>query len=790
MTRGNLLRRGLITTYGAAVLLLLLGQWQPLVLVSASPEPWIMALSEAGAGKYRFGTDVVFTGGPLSDVYTRFFNPETFLRVLATNYLMVAVQLAALMTLVIRARSPLFALLLLAPLYFMLARDVQLMMMPLIVALVALGRPADLWSVTLTVLGALAAAVATLAKFSVLPLSIVVFLLVDISRLRHRRLPLATASYGIALYLSFLVFSAAGSDFRLYLAGSLAGSSAYSAAMAVDGPWLEFVLYGALLLAAALALFMVERRRLRAGAPFNCEAATQVLAILFFLWLTFKIGFVRHDLHVLGAFSALGVAVPLLGLARIPGMAVGRTAGALLAATVLLAGFFPHLRLSYDPVVRYALSTSLRDAALAGPREIGRSLALLAGPGAWLAEHLRNHRLYLATLAANSPIQELDGTVDTVPSLQAALIAAKLPYRPRPTIEEYTSYSPPLIQRNRAFFADADGPRFVQFQPATIDERYPAFAEGASWPIFLSHFAPRNMAGEGVLLRRRPSPIDELLTPPIGGRARMGAPLPVAFGADPVFLSIDVRPTLFGRLADLVFKPPLLYLGVTPIGRPEQVFRLIPGIAREGFIASPMIQTAWQYVLLAEGAPAERVAPIGSIRVFSGPGGDLSYRQQFTFTVRRVDRTKLAAARDWSLTPEQAATFERTRVFEDLIARAGGATPLFRIVADGLYAHAPRRFTVETSGNDRLTLGFGMRRGSWGAGSTGNGVCFRALTGDGGSALWERCVDPVRNPDDREVQRQTIALPVGTERVILETDCRGECGWDWSYWSEIAPLKN
>ena len=79
--------------------------------------------------------------------------------------------------------------------------------------------------------------------------------------------------------------------------------------------------------------------------------------------------------------------------------------------------------------------------------------------------------------------------------------------------------------------------------------------------------------------------------------------------------------------------------------------------------------------------------------------------------------------------------------------------------------------------------------GSWDQGGATNGVCFRVLDATGGTVLWERCLDPVTVAADRTGDRAVVTLPSGAERVILETDCRGDCRWDWSYWSEIEPLK-
>jgi hypothetical protein len=88
----------------------------------------------------------------------------------------------------------------------------------------------------------------------------------------------------------------------------------------------------------------------------------------------------------------------------------------------------------------------------------------------------------------------------------------------------------------------------------------------------------------------------------------------------------------------------------------------------------------------------------------------------------------------------------------------------------------------------RLRLAVGMLPGSWTGGS--DGVCFRVRDAAGGNkVLWERCIDPRRNVDDRRLRRDVVTLPHGTARVLLETDCRTECNWDWDYWGEIEPLR-
>lgn len=786
MTTLSRAHRSLIALYGGLVFLLLLGQWQPLLHFAHAPEPWILVLGEAASGRYRFGTDVVFTSGPLVDIYTRLFNPPTFATVVFVIYALIALQVAALVTLAARSQSLFLPLLLLPALYFTISRDVLLMTTPLLVTMVALRQPAGRWSTALTLVGAIASGVSTLVKFSLFPLSIGLFLLVDLNQLRLRRMPLATICYGGAFYLSFALLAPAGSDFLSYFTGSLGTASGYAAAMGLVGPWTDLALYAGLSVAALLSLTAIERRRLRNGGTFGWSAAAQVVATGLFVWLSFKIGFVRHDLHVLTAFAGLALAVAAYGLGRPPPSGLSLTRVVALVMVVVVAGFYSHLRLALDPATRYPLTTTLRDVLLAGPTEIQRTIGFLGDPGAWLADHQRKRRTYLATLASMSPIDELAGTIDSIASNQSTLIGAGLTYRPRPTIQEYTTYTRALIERNRAFFAGANGPDFVLFDPTTIDNRLPALAEGASWPILLSRFAPFQMTSDGVLLRRRREPLGEILSAEESGEAWMGESLPIEFGAEPLLLSLDIRLSLFGRLIDLLYRPAFVYLGVTPVGGPERIYRLVPAIAREGFVASPLVRTASDYLLLAGGASAERVGPVRAIRVFAGFAGNLTHDPQFTYTVRRIDRARLAAAHDGSSVA--ATNFARTRAFEAIIAAAGGPNPGFRVIAAGLYAHAPRRFAVDTRGGGSLTVGFGMRRRNWSGDEESNGVCFRILDGESSKAIWERCLDPVGNEADRPPRRETIELPAGAARVVLETDCRGDCRWDWSYWSEIAPM--
>jgi len=419
--------------------------------------------------------------------------------------------------------------------------------------------------------------------------------------------------------------------------------------------------------------------------------------------------------------------------------------------------------------------------------ELADTAQAIVSPSRWYGERQARRDDALAALARTSPVQALDGSVDAIPSLQSSLIAAGLDYRPRPTIQEYTSYSPSMIALNRRFFSGPRAPDYLIFDTTTIDNRPPFMTEGPLWPLFLARYAPwRKTDGSAVVLRRRATPLGELLQPAGDGIGHLDRPLPIELGKEPLFVAIDLRPTWLGRFAELALKPPQLRLAVTLHNGEERLYRLIPGIAEVGFIVSPLIATAQDFVTLAEGGNA--LPPISALRVVAGFGGKLAYRSAFRYEVRRIDRAQLAAARDWTLSPAPVSTSPQQKLFDAILDSAGRVENLFMRLPEGLYAHPPRRFSLDVAGMSRLRLAVGMLPGSWTGGS--DGVCFRVRdAADENKVLWERCLDPRNNAEDRSLRRDVAILPQGTTRVLLETDCRIECGWDWAYWAEIEPLR-
>src|SRR6201999_3691767 len=68
-------------------------------------------------------------------------------------------------------------------------------------------------------------------------------------------------------------------------------------------------------------------------------------------------------------------------------------------------------------------------------------LELIRSPAAWLSIRQAQRTSAVEAVRAPKPLPALAGTVDILPSAQAEIIANGLNYRPRPTVQEYNTYS-------------------------------------------------------------------------------------------------------------------------------------------------------------------------------------------------------------------------------------------------------------------------------------------------------------------------------------------------------------
>ncbi len=775
---------------------LLLRQWAPLDMWQISPgldASWAAMLGEAAGGRYGFGSDIVFTGGPLSVIYTRYFVPAFFPTYLWTSYTLLFAIGVALSALFMQRPQRSSLVLLLAALLLVYSRDVWLIFPPFATALASFGHPSGRRTLAVVLIGAFGTAIATLAKFSVLPAALVCFVLIDVQRISRRTLPAALPCFLLSFYGLFLLVAPASSDFGLYLAGSLDTSAGYAAAMSSSGPAGEVMSYLMLCLVATGGAVLMEYRRLGWAWLLRIDDVFPLLTLLLILWLGLKAGFTRHDSgHVAIAFGIGAVAIVTYAAARGPSFGRSKLVSAVVAALMIYS------MLGYLIVQSQWRSWSATDFIagdlVAWPGELSRTAFALTAPHRWYEALLAGRQAAIAATATTDPVRDIHGSIASVVSLQSTLLAVGADFRPQPTVQEYTSYTHDLIARDRAFY-ESVRPDYILFSPEAIDGRYPAFAEGSLWPFFLTNYAPVKIIGglpgsavnDLVLLKRRMHPLEQGLGPWIEGGGELNRSLLLPAVDKPLFASVDVHLSLLGQIANFIFKTPPIFIEVTRRDGVTKTFRFIPGIAREGFLISPTILGATDFALLGS-SEWDRTEAVTSMKISASRLASLFYKPQLGYRTAPLDVAGLAdAAKAEDLTMADLHQFSGIFWFKELVRENGGPNQNFRMIPEGMFAHPPRRISVPLRrAGGELSLDYGVLDGAWSAGGDTDGVCFRLLDGSSGQALWENCLTPKTVAADRGEHHAAVKLPPTARFVVLETDCRSGCSWDWAYWSHIG----
>ena len=550
---------------------------------------WSAVLDYAHQRGLQFGTDIVYTYGPLGFLtISHFTGDATGLRLAVDTTLCFGV--AAGVCLLAWRLSIRWRLLTIA-VFTLLTANVQEQTQDLLINIGLLcwgllcaceSRPRlRVYVLCLALLAIFSA----LTKITGLVLgSMTVGALAADLRLRGRgRLSLTLVLGFIAGFLGgWAVLGQTMSQIPAFLAGGFGISGGYNGAMGLE-PSSAALIGGLLTLFAALAAILriycaqeerdtVQRWRQRLLLGW----------LLLLIFITWKHGFVRADPH--HAIFFLGFAPVLalvLGALPWPRLKQGRWTGQLAGACCLCSAFSMQSMLSPDFI---HLDRPFRQAAA--------NAATLIWPGAYREQ--MEHSLSLERHRAALPqLREIIGraAVDVFGNFQAYAVFNELNYRPRPVFQSYSAYTAPLMKLNERFYSSSAVPEFVLLRLGTIDDRLPMLEDALAFRYLLRNYEPIGNEGGFLLLKARSSVIPEL-TLLSQGTVRPGEPIDLErYGQSDIWLEIDLEPTVAGRLRQFFYQPSLVRLSVWDgvSARPTKQFRAPTPMMAAGFVASPLV---------------------------------------------------------------------------------------------------------------------------------------------------------------------------------------------------------
>lgn len=630
-------------------LLVVLVPWRPNMPFSGLDPSWVSGIEWALLNGRHFGSDIVFTYGPLGFLFTAQFHPDLFV-FLILFWVFFAFTLALFLARYFRTSSIMIPGLLLLPLVLTCTageifhfeadeiaygfRDHFFLILPLCVALGVLDtdhrqRPFVIAAFLLI------AALGGLGKFTALMAAAVAFLLLDIQRFaKDLRLPFFLPVY---LALCWLLFRLVDGDwnFPLWVFRSAEVARGYSAAMALEGPTLQILAIGGLGFSALLLLYynlLMRGRRLSASGS---SGILLIAAISLFLIL--KAGLVRHDLgHIMISVKGilllfiLAVLSGYSGRLKSPNPFTGLilTLGAMVV--LLFSAWIP---LNSYQFLHKPLSPTVSPLELAKewlfikPQEQLNAMKLTL-VGERFSVLMARRVKALAAIREKVPFPELTGTVDIYPFDLSVVLARGFDYRPRPVFQSYSAYTPKLLELNDQFLAGPNGPKTVIFAIKSIDERLPALDDGVSWKSLLKLYQPAESLGDFAVFKRRDDDSVVILETELLERdIAFGETLKFESSAPCVWAEVSIPENTAGKLLTALYKQARvdIELGLS-FGDVRYTRRFIPGIGETGFLLSPLVMRADELRGACQG-PAALDKKIYSLRFLTSDAGRLGFEK-------------------------------------------------------------------------------------------------------------------------------------------------------------------
>lgn len=424
-------------------------------------------------------------------------------------------------------------------------------------------------------------------------------------RLRQAALPLwisaalaGTISLGLSIYTEF---GSAGGWLR-WCRGSLELASGYSAAMSLDGARAELILAACGL--AGYALWAMRQMR-----DFPHPDGGLALVGLIPVFLMFKHGFVRQDGHVMSFFA--GFLLILCGLAMAARAARTFRRWVVLASVAAL--LYVAAAVTYGGLPTFA--RLLGQPSLALTRNLLDFTNTLATAEATSRDNLQRDILTDPALAQR--IAAGVG-VDAIPWSTALVPAHNARWRPAPVFQHYATFTPWLDQANADHYLGTPAAEVVLARFQTIDGRHVLWDSPATWRSLLrnydlSHTLP---GGHTLMLEKRPEPRPSRPREFARTSLQPAAWNAVPFSTLSLWAEIPLRYNVMGHLARWFFRVPPVYLTVSFSDGHTGTWRIIPALAGQGFFMSCLPRNESDLAQLFRQAADHRLVAFK----FTGPG--------------------------------------------------------------------------------------------------------------------------------------------------------------------------
>ncbi|WP_420146548.1 hypothetical protein [Spirosoma sp.] len=198
------------------------------------------------------------------------------------------------------------------------------------------------------------------------------------------------------------------------------------------------------------------------------------------------------------------------------------------------------------------------------------------------------------------------GTVDIIPYDIASVYLNGLTraYRPRPVFQSYQVTNHFLDSLNTSFYESSRAPEYIIYAHQATDNRYPFSEEIGTRLTMLRYYDLVDKAAEeSMMLKRRTSPkkLDTVSVSEVESRLQDDIYVPPTSTLQ--LVQIEMNYSLLGRLIRLFFQPPTLTLELETADRKWHSYQASTTLLANGFLANRWVPDtkAFQDFLLSKG---------------------------------------------------------------------------------------------------------------------------------------------------------------------------------------------
>jgi hypothetical protein len=593
-------------------------------------QSWQKSLLYFHQHRAQAGKDYVFGYGPLGYLLTPAYERCCFSQKLAWEFSIKFLFALACWSVGKRLTYPLLRLLLaafLVSLAYFMSFDLPYVILILILTLALIRSPQ---ATHLKIVGlAVLLAILSLVKLTLAFLSLGALVFVTLSLVESKprwRLAMPLVSYVAAFVLIWLMAGQHLANLPSFVSGSLQIASGYNQAMTVYGKPRELVLS-----LTALTLVVTALATLTPQLWANPKDAAALGVLATFVFVQWKHGFVRHDLHSLSFFAVMGL-VPFLLPAFCP-VHDWKTA----PRAILLAYAVPLSLAGIWSTLDWPLDSSIAWQRLMIPyKENFRILRNVAAYHRVIdrVEREVEARWQLPRISARVK----QAPIDLVSFEQAVLVFNRMNWRPRPVFQSYSAYTPALLRMNAQYFRSERAPEYVLFKLQTIDQRLPTLDDGPALLEILARYRPVFAEKSYLLLERHPTRADSpaSASPIMERTIQLGEEVSLDNSSGRLAIAkLTFEYSLLGKIRNALYKPRPLQMWLRTGDNQLVSYRIVPEMSATGFLLSPLLQSDLDVLDLYHAGAGKSVV---SFRITGSKHAGSYLKRDIKFTLEEAPR--------------------------------------------------------------------------------------------------------------------------------------------------------